>query len=92
MLRTEYSSQSQSICQFIFGKLIQINLFSKSQTFDKKPATLVALVLLSAYLLQNSYAVTQVKGAWLNQWHGERYDGTSTRTEPLQSKKIKIEL
>jgi len=45
----------------------------------------VALVLLSAYLLQNSYAVTQVKGDWLNQWHGERYDGTSTRTEPLQS-------
>jgi len=26
------------------------------------------------------------------QWRGERYDGTSTRTGPLQSKKIKIEL
>ena len=24
-----------------------------------------------------------------SQWHGERYDGTSTRTGPLQSKKIK---
>jgi len=33
MLRTEYSSQSQSICQFIFGKLIQINLFSKKSDF-----------------------------------------------------------
>jgi len=28
----------------------------------------------------------------INQWHGERYDGMSTRTGPLQSKKIKIEL
>ena len=27
-----------------------------------------------------------------NQWHGERYDGTSTRTGALQSKKSKIEL
>ena len=26
------------------------------------------------------------------QWRGEPYDGTSTRTGPLQSKKIKIEL
>ena len=26
------------------------------------------------------------------QWRRERYDGTSTRTGPLQSKKIKIEL
>jgi len=26
------------------------------------------------------------------QWHGEQYDGTSTRTGPLQSKKIKIKL
>jgi len=26
------------------------------------------------------------------QWRGERYDGTSTRTGPLQSKKLKIEL
>jgi len=27
-----------------------------------------------------------------NQWRGERYDGTSNRTGPLQSKKLKIEL
>jgi len=26
------------------------------------------------------------------QWRGERYDGTSTRTGPLQSKELKIEL
>jgi len=26
------------------------------------------------------------------QWRGERYDGTGTRTGPLQSKKLKIEL
>ena len=30
--------------------------------------------------------------ACLFQWRGERYDGTSTRTGPLQSKKLKIEL
>ena len=29
---------------------------------------------------------------WTPQWRGERYDGTSTRTGPLQSKKLKIEL
>ena len=29
----------------------------------------------------------------LSQWRGERYDGTSTRTGPLQSKKkLKIKL
>jgi len=35
---------------------------------------------------------TWQSGSTLRQWRGKRYDGTSNRTGPLQSKKLKIEL
>ena len=55
---------------------------------EEKDETMTFLPLLPIY--RNPMFI--LHALTLGQWRGERYDGTSTRTGPLQSKKLKIEL
>jgi len=54
---------------------------------------LLAAVTPSTAVLSHRHSFSRLIPPPLVQWRGERYDGTSTRTGPLQSKKkLKIEL